>query len=114
MSIGGMPIASTWHRGFPRRRMSSRLTVAMKQLLVAGLVLVLTVSRAFATAVSPPPIPPPHPADPGTLSIDAFTSGAQATVFRNDGTQSGRSEEHTSELQSQFHLVCRLLLEKKK
>src|SRR5438309_5937796 len=29
------------------------------------------------------------------------------------GTAS-RSEEHTSELQSQFHLVCRLLLEKKK
>src|SRR5689334_23668140 len=27
---------------------------------------------------------------------------------------SHRSEEHTSELQSQFHLVCRLLLEKKK
>src|SRR6266481_7362417 len=26
---------------------------------------------------------------------------------------SHRSEEHTSELQSQFHLVCRLLLEKK-
>src|SRR6267143_3583420 len=25
-----------------------------------------------------------------------------------------RSEEHTSELQSQFHVVCRLLLEKKK
>src|SRR6266568_1811612 len=25
-----------------------------------------------------------------------------------------RSEEHTSELQSQFHIVCRLLLEKKK
>src|SRR5690625_6219710 len=27
---------------------------------------------------------------------------------------SGRSEEHTSELQSRGHLVCRLLLEKKK
>src|SRR5690554_7288607 len=27
---------------------------------------------------------------------------------------SGRSEEHTSELQSRPHLVCRLLLEKKK
>src|SRR5690348_18117433 len=26
----------------------------------------------------------------------------------------GRSEEHTSELQSPVHLVCRLLLEKKK
>src|SRR5690625_6102591 len=30
------------------------------------------------------------------------------------GTQSSRSEEHTSELQSRGHLVCRLLLEKKK
>src|SRR5689334_23785196 len=30
------------------------------------------------------------------------------------GRARGRSEEHTSELQSQFHLVCRLLLEKKK
>src|SRR5689334_24829381 len=31
-----------------------------------------------------------------------------------DRRDRGRSEEHTSELQSQFHLVCRLLLEKKK
>src|SRR5438309_4533791 len=31
---------------------------------------------------------------------------------RSDSVQF-RSEEHTSELQSQFHLVCRLLLEKK-
>src|SRR5688572_32632033 len=30
------------------------------------------------------------------------------------GPQPGRSEEHTSELQSQSNLVCRLLLEKKK
>src|SRR2546422_6034964 len=29
------------------------------------------------------------------------------------GTNLGRSEEHTSELQSRLHLVCRLLLEKK-
>src|SRR2546429_1175793 len=28
--------------------------------------------------------------------------------------RSARSEEHTSELQSRLHLVCRLLLEKKK
>src|SRR5258708_31861676 len=31
-----------------------------------------------------------------------------------DGTAEVRSEEHTSELQSPDHLVCRLLLEKKK
>src|SRR2546429_6556048 len=30
------------------------------------------------------------------------------------GTGDSRSEEHTSELQSRLHLVCRLLLEKKK
>src|SRR6266481_8187364 len=30
------------------------------------------------------------------------------------GRRRARSEEHTSELQSQLHLVCRLLLEKKK
>src|SRR6266704_5829959 len=29
------------------------------------------------------------------------------------GQHAGRSEEHTSELQSRFELVCRLLLEKK-
>src|SRR2546422_3182433 len=40
-------------------------------------------------------------------------------VFRNKATLKtdiipNRSEEHTSELQSRLHLVCRLLLEKKK
>src|SRR2546429_7179316 len=32
----------------------------------------------------------------------------------SSGRCSSRSEEHTSELQSRLHLVCRLLLEKKK
>src|SRR2546429_4919754 len=50
-----------------------------------------TVSAGPATA---PPAPP--------AQIDA-------TLFLI-----GRSEEHTSELQSRLHLVCRLLLEKKK
>src|SRR2546422_5569720 len=38
------------------------------------------------------------------------TMAAWATASR----ASRRSEEHTSELQSRLHLVCRLLLEKKK
>src|SRR5689334_24786705 len=43
----------------------------------------------------------------------AFGSGTAST--NTSKPHSGpRSEEHTSELQSQFHLVCRLLLEKKK
>src|SRR5256884_3659396 len=39
---------------------------------------------------------------------------AIALVQRSDDASQGRSEEHTSELQSRLHLVCRLLLEKKK
>src|SRR5687768_18033553 len=38
---------------------------------------------------------------------DAHPGGEPAVLV-------GRSEEHTSELQSRLHLVCRLLLEKKK
>src|SRR5437867_10723561 len=34
--------------------------------------------------------------------------------FRPDNSSKPRSEEHTSELQSPYDLVCRLLLEKKK
>src|SRR5437868_12907898 len=34
--------------------------------------------------------------------------------LRPSAAMGGRSEEHTSELQSRFDLVCRLLLEKKK
>src|SRR5207249_11802844 len=41
--------------------------------------------------------------------------GDQLTdLFLRQGGAEGRSEEHTSELQSRFDLVCRLLLEKKK
>src|SRR5690554_7125609 len=36
-----------------------------------------------------------------------------AEIRTDIGRWSGRSEEHTSELQSRPHLVCRLLLEKK-
>src|SRR5699024_11660158 len=37
-----------------------------------------------------------------------------ATLPANKLAHDDRSEEHTSELQSRFDLVCRLLLEKKK
>src|SRR5205809_6114379 len=40
-------------------------------------------------------------------------SGKEGRIYLTQST-SGRSEEHTSELQSRLHLVCRLLLEKKK
>src|SRR5689334_24011899 len=52
------------------------------------------------------------------IIIDA-RSGERTIIWDRDERLSygpdevPRSEEHTSELQSQFHLVCRLLLEKK-
>src|ERR1039458_4202422 len=39
--------------------------------------------------------------------------GARIGLFVHQQIEHGRSEEHTSELQSLRHLVCRLLLEKK-
>src|SRR5256886_6521193 len=39
---------------------------------------------------------------------------ARGRRARPTGNQGSRSEEHTSELQSQSNLVCRLLLEKKR
>src|SRR5439155_20467452 len=42
------------------------------------------------------------------------STGAHVQRLRRQCRRPGRSEEHTSELQSRGHLVCRLLLEKKK
>src|SRR5699024_11992152 len=39
--------------------------------------------------------------------------GFSRHLLQNESSQKTRSEEHTSELQSRFELVCRLLLEKK-
>src|SRR2546430_6878088 len=45
------------------------------------------------------------------MSVDATPDATSVSELEAAG---GRSEEHTSELQSQSNLVCRLLLEKKK
>src|SRR5207249_9229528 len=44
----------------------------------------------------------------------ADPEGCRGSRPRRRGPKRTRSEEHTSELQSRFDLVCRLLLEKKK
>src|SRR5687768_17862604 len=61
----------------------------------------------------------------GVVALDVASGGGE--VLRSRQSEAGavlkrvdalhqtlRSEEHTSELQSRLHLVCRLLLEKKK
>src|SRR5688572_31533728 len=68
-------------------------------------------------------IPTAYPASESSLLTRGRADGS-ALVFSNETPHFGfftrtkrncpRSEEHTSELQSQSNLVCRLLLEKKK
>src|SRR6266853_6815539 len=57
----------------------------------------------------------PIPALPSRSWRWRFSWGsAAASIFASSSRSTLRSEEHTSELQSQSNLVCRLLLEKKK
>src|SRR3989442_3153921 len=51
---------------------------------------------------------------PGTGSTYVHVDGQARRITHRRGITQDRSEEHTSELQSRPHLVCRLLLEKKK
>src|SRR5688572_32655626 len=60
------------------------------------------------SAIGPPP---PRPASAPLASVVAQLSTSPGAEPHG---LTGRSEEHTSELQSQSNLVCRLLLEKKK
>src|SRR2546430_5715388 len=64
---------------------------------------IYTLSLHDALPISPPTAPRSRPS--------AATCAASGAGRRRSGI---RSEEHTSELQSQSNLVCRLLLEKKK
>src|SRR5687768_18278070 len=63
--------------------------------------------------------PPRSTLFPYTTLFRSLEAGCRSGYVCGDGGGIGRdgferSEEHTSELQSRLHLVCRLLLEKKK
>src|SRR2546429_3357918 len=80
---------------FPTRR-SSDLDARLLVAFFGGCFIVYAVGRLAAFAI---------------FRMD----GAAQSVFAMGGifANNVRSEEHTSELQSRLHLVCRLLLEKK-
>src|SRR2546422_5070705 len=66
--------------------------------------------RRSRDASGPRPTATPRSDRPPAGPLDG---GARAPLAGGSGPRR-RSEEHTSELQSRLHLVCRLLLEKKK
>src|SRR2546422_3357824 len=68
------------------------------------------VARWIGTAPVPPESLPPA----ATLLLALLEREGSGRTIGDPATAEPRSEEHTSELQSRLHLVCRLLLEKKK
>src|SRR5689334_23524868 len=81
----------------------------------------------YVAAASAAPVYPPAEPRASSAGCSTVAGGVPGAGLRQGSTVSrvsrrrssrravevARSEEHTSELQSQFHLVCRLLLEKK-
>src|SRR3989449_7892654 len=55
-----------------------------------------------------------HVFDPDARLLEILETPERTANFAWGDDDYRRSEEHTSELQSRLHLVCRLLLEKKK
>src|SRR3989449_9061185 len=84
----------------------------------------LSFSSFFFLMIRRPPRSTPFPSTTLFRSLDREPQAhAERDVTADDavaaheppaGVEQVRSEEHTSELQSRLHLVCRLLLEKKK
>src|SRR5205814_9603591 len=83
-------------------------------------------SRTLGISTNPPPPFPGHSSRPAITAAPTGLSAPEralisatrrrpttaSTISRTPLATSTRSEEHTSELQSLRHLVCRLLLEK--
>src|SRR2546427_2651691 len=77
-------------------------------------------ARSGASAATSSTVPTPSSsaaaARKARLKSSSVRSDGRAPMdgYKVQKTSGGRSEEHTSELQSQSNIVCRLLLEKKK
>src|SRR5699024_12639758 len=99
--------ANLYHHSFPTRR-SSDLGITPYHSSFTFFMFKTEAVRAIG---------PPQ----GTIFIIAALKASNKSnryrfIFKAlySGNNAGRSEEHTSELQSRFDLVCRLLLERKK
>src|SRR2546422_1979688 len=76
--------------------------------MMQGVILILTMGSLAAAMVRGAPF------EKMIMSVGATVLGVLYVVLLGGHLIAVRSEEHTSELQSRLHLVCRLLLEKKK
>src|SRR3989442_7918953 len=131
LAISKMTSPFDWRSLPPELRKALVLSAAL--LFVCGGLVHLTLLRAYMHWYSGAPRDPRAGDHPATVAAIVLFGGGAVTwfllgLFRRmleedeprllpfllKGKKSRRSEEHTSELQSRPHLVCRLLLEKKK
>src|SRR5439155_391039 len=112
----------------PRRRIRAEVDVAHDRLLavVRDLRVIAEVvgkEQQVASGDTDARVARAQPGDPPRWQVERDARLAQLEECRGLNERTGRtvciagvvrSEEHTSELQSRGHLVCRLLLEKKK
>src|SRR5699024_12493100 len=94
-------------------------------LLLSIIFLAFIPSPSLSFLITPRPPPPASPLfpyttlfrsrrpTPSTTTATSPCCGSSTSPWPRPATARSRSEEHTSELQSRFDLVCRLLLEKK-
>src|SRR5687768_18034660 len=88
-------------------------TTAIYTLSLHDALPIFTTSASSFSAILRATVAPTFPAPPTTVTL-RFIATPRLVAGPLAPLLAARSEEHTSELQSRLHLVCRLLLEKKK
>src|SRR5699024_11417240 len=110
-----LPVCRDFPAGRPRKRVRPlqlpsavcvRLRLPLRPCIPA-------LSPGFYGGTAPPGVAEHVTMEDSGMSIVAPAVYVGTWRKYNGGSIAGRSEEHTSELQSRFDLVCRLLLEKK-
>src|SRR5437868_10123894 len=99
--------------GFLKKSLAAaaQLTVAIVLLSLAS-AMVCAQSTATGTVSGQVTDPTSAVIVGATVTLTDTATGGARTTTTNENGRYLRSEEHTSELQSRFDLVCRLLLEK--
>src|SRR5688572_31946064 len=108
MAAAGNPAHVARFVHFPRVAVCTRKEARMMRLRV----LIGAWALAGVGVAAQPPAPGPGPQAAEQPRHVTLTGCVKAWDASTMGPPPARSEEHTSELQSQSNLVCRLLLEK--
>src|SRR5207244_12796992 len=103
-AVSSHPVCTSLHSPFPPRPPPTPRSPLFPYTTLFRSVATVTEEITVSARSADPTAP-----DQNTTAVDL-----DHDLLRSSGVRRSRSEEHTSELQSPDHIVCRLLLEKKK